>query len=845
MGLGSLVIFLLFGILGFLYFHYETPPLASVYGHPICVKFRSPTLYLENSGWPIRHLAGISLFPRYQVATQAGHDHVPVLIDRLALNSNWNPVGRTLESRKFLSLVAEDGWLPNGMAIVFGDSHNSLQDFVLKFCKFAGQPTTDYNLSGLERNLVSAGQLTGLDLQQSQLPETEVIKTSEADSAKEHQREQSFLGTIIVKGGANVRTGPGLEYPVDHTLAFGRQLIFTGGGVDEEWLELKQGNWISASVTLAQPIFHAIEDSLESLPIVPKPNLSNAGPLAKQVAVEQQWKQVIVGNIITEEGANVREGPGLEFISVSAVPYGNLVGWVALSIDGEWLYLQHGHWISAALVSNVATYQFTPPVVEDEPVETVSPQEKPIAEIAPVDVVQGQTYVLLATVSAETGAELRSGPGFEYPIVDTASYGERFPYVAQSQDHEWLLLAGGDWVLASQVSTRKSLESLPPAAEAEIKFPDTDAGITPAEELESRAQAPLAGERSELAAQMKALRLQAANYINQARVLQGLSPLIVGDNQAAQNHADELTEQRHISSWNTAGWGPKMRYVQAGGESSNYSTAAYYGWFVHTECLDIQAEQLLEELLDSFMGDSDYRAEFLRPERTALHLGISYECSKLALVFILEGEYVSFEPPPSIKEGQLSMRGRLHNGAILLPPRDSFEGLRIQFRRLPQPLTRGQLIRVSGYCKGTPIAIITTSSSFLSIFRIFPVKEWAWASLMWTIDSFDRAIRNERSWEVTKCFFPFDIPPASLPPATEDEALRLLDAELDRKNVTERIDVRVIEPTVWRTTSDTFDIQVDLSDLVSEFGPGVYFADLWGEVNNNRIYLSEYPIIVE
>ena len=67
--------------------------------------------------------------------------------------------------------------------------------------------------------------------------------------------------------------------------------------------------------------------------------------------------RIFLGAVSVRDGANIRSGPGLEHEKVSAVSFGSLTAWVAISEDREWLYLQHGHWIFADLVSESKVYR--------------------------------------------------------------------------------------------------------------------------------------------------------------------------------------------------------------------------------------------------------------------------------------------------------------------------------------------------------------------------------------------------------------------------------------------------------------------------------------------------------
>lgn len=844
--LGTLGLLLLVGALGHPYFLPSSPTPASIFGKFNCGQFRNLSPVRKFNDLPSRQLQGKSWVQSHHVIRQVGQDRIPDLLDGPKPESKFNSVKQFLTTQTYLGLDRTTDRWPKVSTVEAGHRQVLLPGFVLKLCNRPDQSTQEFSVTDSIQNLNSAGQLARMDLQQFRLPATVNSETNEVHSAGDQSGAQDFLGIVIEEGGANVREGPALEQPVIYVLAFGRQFIFEGGDEDEEWLELEPGNWISASNILVQPIFQDFGNVSENKPTGPEPTLTEARLLAEQSDSGPQWQRLTVGTVIAEDGAQVRVGPGLEFRAVSAVPYGHLVGWVAFSKDGEWLYLQHGLWISAPLVLDQKTFSLVSAVVKDESAEIDSPMQEPVAEFTPTVIEKGQSAVLLATVIAEAGAELRSGPGIEYAIVDTVSFSEQFSYVARSQNQEWLLLSNGDWILASRVSTRKSFDGPLPSNETEPELPDPEGESPPFDRSEARVPGPLTGETLELTEEMKALRFQTVNYINQARVQEGLSPLAVGNNQAAQNQAAEQAEFQFVSDWNIAGLGPKIRYVQAGGASYNAHVGAYHGKFASTECFPgVPFVQKLELMLDRLMETSYHRVNILGPDFTTMHIGIAEKCSNMSLQIILEGEYVSYETPPHIKEGQISMQGRLHNGASLSPP-GTAEGIKIVFRTLPQPLTRGQLFRAGGYCNGKPIASIPVPFPFQSIFERFPREEWVSASFSWVLaEARDSSEELSWWWDQGSCSFPFDLSPESLPPENYHEAKRMMESAGNREEDRVITFGKAVQPEVWRTTKDTFTIQADLSELLAEHGPGVYIINLWGKVNGNQIYLSEYPIIVE
>ncbi len=438
-----------------------------------------------------------------------------------------------------------------------------------------------------------------------------------------------------------------------------------------------------------------------------------------------------------------------------------------------------------------------------------------------MDAAQEQSTVSLGTVMAERGANIRSGPGREHGIVTVLPQGHLVAYVAASEDGEWLKLEDGNWIFAPLVATSGTGGPLDSTLWAEPE--DRPSNAVPPLAVEPVLQPTITpvGAARNSTDEMAALRLQALSHVNQARALEGLSPVLLGDNAAAQSHADEMARHQYLSHWNLAGLTPDMRYTLAGGEAYSAENVAFVGNIVGPECIPHEPAEWLKNALDGLMESPGHRRNILRPEHTTLHLGISVDCRILTVVQLFEGAYVTFDIPPTIAEGRLFMQGRLHNGAVL-PRTGPAEGIRISYWPPPHPLTRGQLFRAAGYCPGIPIASI-----------LVPLPAF------YTYDS------DSSPWSHTGCLTPYAADPQSLPPLTNSQATELMQAAQQWEPNPETHSRLDILPDLWRVEPDGFAVQVDVSRLLATRGPGVYTILLWGEVQGAPRPLSEYAIFVE
>ena len=281
--------------------------------------------------------------------------------------------------------------------------------------------------------------------------------------------------------------------------------------------------------------------------------------------------------------------------------------------------------------------------------------------------------------------------------VFTIPQGLDLVYMAQSENGEWLLLEDGNWISAFQVFTQGFDGTPAILAKEEV----------PAEDLESPSMELEKQEALDPSFELPALRQQALAYVNEARTSEGLSLVQLGDNQAAQQQAADMIMHRNLSAWTMAGHSPAMLYTLAGGEGYQRGSATYAGYYERTDCLGHEPAALLLVALDHLITSPVDHETIHFPEHTTVNVGISFSCTALAVVLDFEGEYVSYLNPPTIQNGQLTMEGRLLNGANMVWIGEEV-GIWIDYLPPPVPLTRGQLFRGLEECRGIPVAAILT-----------------------------------------------------------------------------------------------------------------------------------------
>jgi uncharacterized protein YkwD len=196
--------------------------------------------------------------------------------------------------------------------------------------------------------------------------------------------------------------------------------------------------------------------------------------------------------------------------------------------------------------------------------------------------------------------------------------------------------------------------------------------------------------------------------INTDRKNEGLDPVELGDNPAAQAHAQDMLNNYYISHWGTDGLKPYMRYTQAGGFNYEQENDAYHGWHDPSDDPSIYAEKDIKSVLYdleyammNYDGPSQgHRKNILNRLHKKVNLGIAYDSKRVALVQQFEGDYIEYARPPTLNGNILTLSGRLLEGR--------FQSIQICYDEPPQTLSHDDLTnRMNGsYSLGSQVGYI-------------------------------------------------------------------------------------------------------------------------------------------
>jgi uncharacterized protein YkwD len=291
--------------------------------------------------------------------------------------------------------------------------------------------------------------------------------------------------------------------------------------------------------------------------------------------------------------------------------------------------------------------------------------------------------------------------------------------------------------------------------------------------------------------------------INQDRKENGLSEIELGENAAAQIHADELFENEFLGHWGLDGLKPYMRYTLSGGTGSEgenvsgLSTPRIPG----VSYSKTPIKESLMEAQEGFMQSSGHRAQILNPQHQEVNLGITCDDVYCSVVQQFASNFVEFVSPPTIENGLLRFAGVTLGGTI-------YFNTDVYYDPLPAPLTTKQIRTTYCYDSGTPILFIREPAPPGSYYST-DITDFSW--------------------------------PDCRDPRDTDGSEKPIRTVLPDQNGL----VPFEDASVYVTEGNQFNIAADISDYISQYGDGVYTITIWGESNAGFSPLTNYSIFVK
>ena len=310
--------------------------------------------------------------------------------------------------------------------------------------------------------------------------------------------------------------------------------------------------------------------------------------------------------------------------------------------------------------------------------------------------------------------------------------------------------------------------------------------------------------------------------INAERRISGLDPVVLGDNNAAQLHAEASLEGCFASHWGLDGLKPYVRYSLAGGYQSNGENVSGSDYCIRASdgYRSIGSiDQEIKETMEGWMSSPGHRRNILDKWHKKVNIGLAWDRYNFKAIQHFEGDYVEYDRLPSIESGVLSFEGEAKNGVTFGGDRDL--GVQIYFDPSPHTLTRGQLTRTYCYRSGLQIASLRP-----------PLR----GNSYYSEDTFTTTHGS--------CPDPYAIPADAAAPRSPEEANRFWQGAYDasQRLAEQPITVPWITASDWTARGDAFAASVRISDLLAHYGSGVYSLIIWGNIGGEDVIISEYSL---
>ena len=312
------------------------------------------------------------------------------------------------------------------------------------------------------------------------------------------------------------------------------------------------------------------------------------------------------------------------------------------------------------------------------------------------------------------------------------------------------------------------------------------------------------------------------SLINDERRRAGLKGVTLGDNTAAQLHAEASIKTCTSSHWGVDGLKPYMRYTLAGGSAANSENIGGLNYCYTAEdrvtrLVDIENE--LDDMMSGWMESKGHRDNILDPFHKKVNIGLAWDDYNIVGVQHFAGDYLEYSSRPVIHEGLLTLRGRLKNQAAALHTDDL--SVNVYYDPPPQTLTRGQLSRTFCYDEGMMIASFRPPISGGWIYE-----------------------EHEFVQDGTSCPNPYRISENAPSPTSPEEALDL-SREAYERSASGFPDVSIVKWVTARrmqTEQGSLHVVADLSALLNSFGAGIYTVSIWAKLGSEDIRVSSYSI---
>ena len=316
------------------------------------------------------------------------------------------------------------------------------------------------------------------------------------------------------------------------------------------------------------------------------------------------------------------------------------------------------------------------------------------------------------------------------------------------------------------------------------------------------------------------LRVLMLEVINDERRAAGSTAVALGNNGAAQVHADHLLENCITGHWALDGTTAEMRYALAGGQQINGENVSGINYCIQpweNFTRIVNPAQPLQRSMRGLMDSPGHRATILKPEYWKVNLGIAWDDYNMVVVQQFEGDYVRFSQVPHLQSSSLVMEGSTINGATATNGQGKFK-VDIYYHPI-SPLTAGQVSRA--YCLDLGEYIATL---------IEPAPQgYSYNQTQGVIQEFRR------------CLSPYDFK-WIIPPWSYQAAHKIFEEAKAKSQYTSWAAIQWVIADDWTVSAKDFRVSANIADALEAKKEGVYRVVLWGSIDGSPAMIAEYPV---
>jgi uncharacterized protein YkwD len=222
------------------------------------------------------------------------------------------------------------------------------------------------------------------------------------------------------------------------------------------------------------------------------------------------------------------------------------------------------------------------------------------------------------------------------------------------------------------------------------------------------------------------LRQFALDLINKDRADHGIPPVKLGNNGAAQLHAEDALMHRYVGHWTVDGLKPYMLYAQASGRGKVGENAAG-GYFDDCDarsvyCNPPSPQKAIEDhqwamMYDDAHADWGHRDTIINPTYDTVNIGVAH--SEWGTAFIQHFEYVGLDyvEEPQIDGGQLRFTARIRGD-------DEVDSVSVYYDPPPERRTAEDIGQLTAYCTGG--GFTDQCDGIEPVFRVLVPPEIKW-----------------------------------------------------------------------------------------------------------------------